>query len=212
MTHQYNLFLWEAQNENWESSIGYSDCSKWWFASQAQTIKSRFEQYLFCPFKTPFLFVSERQAWAYIDFPPVSSAQENNPQSSPSMLEPGEKPAEPDRAQRWNHGGIQWNRPMEPLHTVRSCEMAQRLDLMTLRLSGSEWPDLWPPALAPPDPSRPPGASGCHWSFVKLLSVIWLPSNLGSADYTLLGSRQAAYSNFTWQQITRLRSEKWREH
>lgn len=64
--------------------------------------------------------------------------------------------------------------------------------------------NLWPPALTLGNPTHPPGSSVCHWSFVKPFSLIWLPSNLAFADYTLLGSRKAPFSNFTWQQITRL--------
>jgi len=77
-------------------------------------------------------------------------------------------------------------------------EITQRWDLMALRLSGFEKPT------SDPDPSHPPGSSACHRSFVKRLTLIWLPSNLRSADYTLLGSRRAAFSNFTWQQIAGL--------
>lgn len=53
--------------------------------------------------------------------------------------------------------------------------------------------NLWPPALTRDSSSHPPGSSACHWSFVKLLILIWLPANLGSADYTLLGWRQTRF-------------------
>lgn len=114
---------------------------------------------------------------------------------SPSPLEPG------IYSFYWAYSA-DWGRPMEALRP--HWEITQRWDLMALRLRGSERPTSNPPALTPGNPSHPPGSSACHWSFVKLLTLIWLPSNLGSADYTLLGSRQAAFSNFTRQQIAGL--------
>lgn len=51
--------------------------------------------------------------------------------------------------------------------------------------------NLWALGLNPS--SCPLGSSSCLWSFVKLLTLIWLPSNLESADCTLLGSGQAAF-------------------
>lgn len=68
--------------------------------------------------------------------------------------------------------------------------------------------NLWPSALTPANPSHPPGSSVCHWSFVKPLCTDLITAQFGSADYTLLGSGQASFSNFTWQQIAGLLREE----
>lgn len=83
-------------------------------------------------------------------------------------------------------------------------EITQRWDLMALRLSASKkttsdlqpWPLLTPPILQGPVPVIGHLSNSSHWSDYGLI--------LGSADYTLLGSRQAPFSNFTWQQIAEL--------
>lgn len=68
--------------------------------------------------------------------------------------------------------------------------------------------NLWPSALTPANPTHPPGSSVCHWSFVKPLHTDLITAQFGSADYTLLGSGQASFSNFTWQQIAGLLREE----
>lgn len=68
--------------------------------------------------------------------------------------------------------------------------------------------NLWPSALTPANPSHPPGSSVCHWSFVKPPRTDLITAQFGSADYTLLGSGQASFSNFTWQQIAGLLREE----
>lgn len=68
--------------------------------------------------------------------------------------------------------------------------------------------NLWPSALTPANPAHPPGSSICHWSFVKPLCTDLITAQFGSADYTLLGSGQASFSNFTWQQIAGLLREE----
>lgn len=80
-------------------------------------------------------------------------------------------------------------------------EITQRWDLMVLRLSSSQKPtpdpQPWPPA-------TPPILQYLSLVICQTPHTDLITLQFGTADYTLLGSRQSSFSNFTWQQIAGL--------
>lgn len=87
-------------------------------------------------------------------------------------------------------------------------KITQRWDLMALRLSAS-------PKTTSDPPPWPRPSSQVHWLSLVICQTQCtdlITAHSGSADYTLLGSEQASFSNFTWQQINGLWREEKKEH
>lgn len=104
-------------------------------------------------------------------------------------------------AAHWPLERIERRHPVEWLRLTR--KITQRWDLMALRLSAS------PKTTSDPPPWPRPSSRVHCLSLVICQTQLadLITAHFGSADYTLLRSEQASFSNFTWQQITGLLQE-----